>query len=370
MLSEPARFVYTPVHTRTPTKNPRPSRRAFSLVELLVVIAIIALLIAIVLPALGNARRAAKTAQCATQMRQMGVSTNSYAIDHKDYIWNYSWRVKDAVQSAYADLRTVNDDMDAQRSQYVDTFRRITDRPLNVETTLLPQILYGHFVLFDYLAARLPEPVYTCPADRVRLAWARNIDDYAAGLAPPYPAAVTTPIPTGNRGLRWAYSSTYEVTISAYDGLQSVPMRSSSPDCRKRLRNTPGDHFLFSSTDPWQLRQQSLTIVTFPAQKVFLHEGHARHDKRETYYAYPGAKVNLLAFDGSVTNRSNTKSNPGWDPWAPESAQPFTYTYKPDRWEPPAVNPTGDQVKGYYRYTRGGLRGVDFGGSEIGTGQP
>ncbi|MCC6322014.1 MAG: prepilin-type N-terminal cleavage/methylation domain-containing protein [Phycisphaerales bacterium] len=334
----------------------------FTLVELLVVIAIIALLISILLPAIAAARRVARLSLCAAQMQQLGVSSNSYAHDHKDYIWNYSWRVDDAPGSQFADLRTVATDMDAQRSEFVDTFRRLTGRPLNRETTLLPQILYGHFVLFDYLAARLPEAIYTCPSDRVRLNWARDIDAFIAGLAPPYPASVTTPITSASRSLRWAYSSTYEVTISAFDGLQT----SAAPaEVSRRLRNTTANHFLFSASGGWRLRQQTLNKVSFPSQKVFLHEGHARHDRRETYYAVPGASVNVLCFDGSVTYKNNTHVNRGWDPWSPGSPNGFLYQYRPDAWEPPSVSPGGtDLVFGFYRYTRAGLRGVDFGGKE------
>jgi prepilin-type N-terminal cleavage/methylation domain-containing protein/prepilin-type processing-associated H-X9-DG protein len=349
----------------------RRKRFGFTLVELLVVIAIIAILVALLLPALGAARRAARLTLCNTQLQQMGVSSASYAIDHKDLIWNYSWKIRDAASSPFADLTTVGSDMDAARSQYVDIFRRLTGRPMNVEATLLPQILYGHFVLFDYLAARLPEPIYACPSDRVRVAWARDVDAYMAGAAAPYPAAVATPIPPGDRSVRWAFSSTYEATISAFDGLQSSSVNAGNPDVSRRLRNIATNHFTFSPTGNWLLRQQNLTMVTYPSQKVFLHEGHARHEKRETYYAYPGAKVNVLFFDGSTSYKSNRDANPGWDPWAPASPGGYSYRYVPDRWEAPAVGPAGyDQVFGFYRYTRGGLRGIDFGGKEINTGQP
>lgn len=340
---------------------------AFSLIELLVVIAIIALLISILLPALAAARRSARVTQCNAQLQQLGVSTATYAIDHKEYIWNYSWRARDAMKSTYADLQTATSDITAQRAQYVDTFRRLTGRPMNVEGSLIPQILYGHFVLFDYLATRLPEPVYTCPSDRVRLTWARDIENYVAGGAAPYPSAAGTPIPPGDRDIRWAFSSTYEVTVSAYDGLQSENIRTPNTS---RMRNTTGDHFVFSALNGWNLRQQQLTSVVFPAQKVFLHEGHARHEKRETYYAIPTAKVNILMFDGSSSYKQTKNANRGWDPWAPASVG-FQYQYRPDAWEPRTFSGGAtDLVYGYYRYTRGGLRGVDVGGKEIGTGQP
>src|SRR3982751_164631 len=53
-------------------------RFGFTLIELLVVIAIIAILIALLLPAVQAAREAARRAQCANNLKQMGLALHNF----------------------------------------------------------------------------------------------------------------------------------------------------------------------------------------------------------------------------------------------------------------------------------------------------
>src|SRR5689334_16599132 len=54
-------------------------RRAFTLVELLVVIGIVGLLVSLLLPAVAAARRSARDVQCASNVRQLCVALIAYA---------------------------------------------------------------------------------------------------------------------------------------------------------------------------------------------------------------------------------------------------------------------------------------------------
>jgi len=88
-------------------------RRAFTLVELLVVIGIIAILISLLLPALSQAREQAKRTQCGAGLHNIGLAMNVYANDNKrwlpvhpgngnNWFWDVTFDTREAIIRAGA----------------------------------------------------------------------------------------------------------------------------------------------------------------------------------------------------------------------------------------------------------------------------
>ncbi|MHB9071775.1 MAG: prepilin-type N-terminal cleavage/methylation domain-containing protein [Sedimentisphaerales bacterium] len=75
-------------------------QKAFTLVELLVVISIIALLLSIMLPALNKARDAGRKIVCKNNMRQIGLGSNLFAYNHSGVIPTFAGTITSMPSSS------------------------------------------------------------------------------------------------------------------------------------------------------------------------------------------------------------------------------------------------------------------------------
>src|SRR5437762_2546340 len=69
-------------------------RRAFTLIELIVVIGVIAMLAAILFPVFAQARRAARKTSCQSNLRQLGMAFHLYAQEYDERLPPYLTPVK------------------------------------------------------------------------------------------------------------------------------------------------------------------------------------------------------------------------------------------------------------------------------------
>jgi competence protein ComGC len=329
-----------------------PRRRAgLTLIEALVVLIVVGVLLAVLLPSLWSAKRAGRGSVCISNIRQFGIAAGNYLLDFDNALFAFSW--EEDTKSPYGDLNNRRGDIESAAAQAVTIMRHRgnrADMPASLVERWIPHVLYTHLVLNDYLDHRLPEPSVVCPSDKDEINWQsdpRGRFDQGAWLP-------NQPDPTNERSKRWPYGSSYQVSPASYDG----------SDAGNRVSQQGLKHFQYYVPPKANLGAQRMSEVRFPAQKVHLFDSEDRHRASPPRtYAAPEAAVAVLMFDGAAEMRPTSAADPGWDPNNPDEPIPTVVRYEPRAWEAPTVTRTKTEARqGYYRWTRGGLRGADFGG--------
>lgn len=349
------------------------SSRGFTLIELLVVIAIIALLISILLPSLSKARCLAKDVIDQTNRKQFGTATHTYATDFQDNVFSFSWgnitadgtpggaHIRtlqsgwDPSNPATTDLRVLpgEDALRAASKQAIWIMRtrggRGTELPL--PDNWIPHILYTHLVLQDYIDQRLPAKFVVSPHDQYRLQW-QDWRAFQQNRFLPFQEDASDP-----NNWRWPYSSSYQTVPAAF-----------SPDIRRGNAwpvGQGGQHNQYDANNvrPDSLGRRKMTDVRFPSQKVQTFDAQARgcNNRVQTFYNYRGASQYLLMFDQSVNIRKTSDALPGFTPRTYTNPAAYFWTqinYAPRPWEAPQFGPNNEP--GYYQWTTGGLKGIDF----------
>lgn len=138
-------------------------KKAFTLVELLVVIGIIALLIGILMPALNAARAQSRQVACLSQLRQVGMAMIMFSQEHQGYM-----QVAGQIESPGGG--TAPGLLDPGMRRYSYYFDGKDNRPLNLGGALAPYL--GQQIRTDNTAnmtadtnAGIVRKIFVCPSD-------------------------------------------------------------------------------------------------------------------------------------------------------------------------------------------------------------
>jgi prepilin-type N-terminal cleavage/methylation domain-containing protein len=136
-------------------------RRGFTLIELLVVIAIIAILIALLLPAVQQAREAARRTQCRNNLKQLGLALHNYHDVHNFFAGNH-W-----IDPYQTGIRSTKGSVFVGLLPYFDQAPLFNSLTFNF-TDASPINYIGGQTVNGRIAGTIDLPTLRCPSDEYR----------------------------------------------------------------------------------------------------------------------------------------------------------------------------------------------------------
>ncbi|MFO0980084.1 MAG: DUF1559 domain-containing protein [Planctomycetaceae bacterium] len=171
-----------------------PKRKGFTLIELLVVIAIIAILVALLLPAVQQAREAARRTQCKNNLKQIGIAlhnyhdvNNTFPIGFLDAVAGTGERTSGGWAWSFYLLPYV------EQSALFNQF--------NTATTPYALVTPGGQAVSNQALSATPLATYSCPSDTKPNAIANNAGSAANGA-----------------GAALVATASYQGVLGAFDG--------------------------------------------------------------------------------------------------------------------------------------------------------
>ncbi len=135
----------------------------FTLVELLVVFAIIGVLVALLLPAVQSAREAVRSAQCKSQMRQIGVATIQFCDTHRGFFPEWSHAEDKPTPASGSSAESDSEAKDKAEAKanvrswvytlapYLESVDAIRLCPSDLQNPQRPPSVATSYILNDYL---------------------------------------------------------------------------------------------------------------------------------------------------------------------------------------------------------------------------
>ncbi len=357
-------------------------RSAYTLVETAAVVAVAGTLAMLAWPVLDAWRTEARLAGSRDNLATLGKANAAHGAANDGMISGYDWGPEDGASSGpFGDLTfdmgngamaTAQSRLEIAQFQQAAILRRHTGRyedsddRLWFNTGRVPHRRYSHLPMLDWFGGSMTDPLAVSPLDLHLQAFQAEPMSYPIlpGGNPDTASDVGwTPRQVLNR---WPFASSYQTTTYAWS-----PSRPTEDFTNGRMPIEPGgDGTLFRINEFDSFGVQDSADVSFPALKAHMFE---EFDYTEglgvngRFYADPAASVNVLFFDGSARLVATEDTNPGWDPGniCDQTAttslpyEPIDTRYFPEYSDAELPQP--------YRWTRGGLEGIDVGAGEINT---